>query len=119
MRFNKLLLWSILGVQGCGLELPPSTGTYMVTSDCPGAKTNTGTLSINEEVGNVLSVMQVANAQDFGFPSEFFGYSFGGYFQVAGEPRTCKSQLFKKNTKKFMFLCRDNDTPVCTIAFKQ
>jgi hypothetical protein len=119
MISKKFLFVMILEMSGCGLDLPPSTGSYQVKSDCPGAKTQEGTLEIKEDFGNILGIAEVKNAEDFGFPSNFFAYSLGGYLQVVGTSRECKSQLFKKKTKDFLFLCREENVNVCTITFKQ
>jgi hypothetical protein len=109
----------LLLAAGCGLDLPPSVGTYQVKSDCPGAKTIDGQLEINEEFGRLLAVVEVKNAVDYGFPSDLFGYSIGGDLRVVGASRECKSKLFRKKTKNFIFLCRENDRNICTITFKQ
>lgn len=113
------LFFAILMMSGCGLDLPPSTGTYQIRSDCPGAKSQEGTLVIAEDFGSILGIAEIKNAEDFGFPSNFFAYSLGGDLRVVGTSRECKSQLFKKNTKNFMFLCREGTVNVCTITFKQ
>jgi hypothetical protein len=118
MAFKRGAFALFLLTVSCGLDLPPSEGVYNVTSDCPGAKSSNGTLTF-PNVSNILSIFDVANAADFGFPSSVFGYSLGGKVSSALNNRSCESQVFVKGAKGLIFVCSENSKRLCTITLKQ
>lgn len=102
----------------CGADNAPGSGSYSVTSDCADATQRTGTLKL-PSVSTSPESIAVANATQFGFPSDTFVFVEGGHLTSTGGTRECKAQLFATGTREFVFACRENGKVICTITMKQ
>jgi hypothetical protein len=102
----------------CGTDNAPASGSYEVTSDCASAAQRTGTLSL-PSVSTSPENITVANATQFGFPSDTFVFVEGGQLTSTEGTRECKAQLFATGTRQFVFACRENGKVICTITMKQ
>jgi hypothetical protein len=117
MHFNIGFLLVFVFVSACGLDLPPKSGVYQVTSDVPDSKTQSGTLQL-PDTSNLLSLFDVQGAKDFGFPTETFSSALGGVVESISGDRACRTQIFAKNSKNFIFLCQEAGKNIGSITFK-
>ena len=115
---RKLIIISVAFMTySCGLDKKISSGTYKVTSDCPGA-TQTGTLRFDGEA-NISSMATIENAKDYGFPSETFSYSAGSSFKSEEGDIACEAASFEKKASSALFLCTDRGVAFCSIFFEK
>lgn len=119
MLYRSLASALPLALMGaCGTTNAPASGSYGVTSDCPNAAQRTGTLSL-PSVSTSPETFAVANATQFGFPSDTFVFGAGGQLTSTEATRECNAPLFATGTQQFVFVCRENGKVICTITMKQ